>query len=512
MAVRIAVSSLPMAPRVTTFHGKGWYSIWGGPSNQVAIFAQNDHGPQPCESVEYTVYLTDNPFAKDAIEDPTTTGADPQKWNRAVLKKIFTKGFVEVRPPNPAQFGAACGDTAQYSVEEDSFVQVHSMPCGINFRYTSIVAGYDGKEFPACQFHSQEGEVDAVAGLTEDGSGVCPDADKDGFVDCSCTGAPTVCDCNDADDKVHPGAPEACDAGDLNCDGVPGSCSGGLFCHQSICVPACQQGEFACPKGSTCAVTSQGPLCVPSDCSTGGCPPGSTCDPVSKTCKPACDGVVCPFGQKCNDGKCIDPCANLVCPSPKQCIAGECVAPCSCFAGDVGCKAGEVCDKGNTDLCTTPACKGVTCAPGQHCDPGTGQCQGICDGVKCPPGETCDPVKKACVGLCDGITCAAGEVCDPATGKCVDDSCKNVTCIPPSVCVGGSCVAPDGGVGGGPADASADGAAASGGGTLPPKGSAVAGDDGGCGCTTPGGRRGTFAAVLALLGLGVLAARRRRAS
>ncbi|MFS8069838.1 MAG: hypothetical protein ACMG6S_26025, partial [Byssovorax sp.] len=34
----------------------------GGPSNKVAIFAQNDHGPQPCESTEYTVYLTDNPL------------------------------------------------------------------------------------------------------------------------------------------------------------------------------------------------------------------------------------------------------------------------------------------------------------------------------------------------------------------------------------------------------------------------------------------------------------------
>ena len=35
----------------------------GGPSNKVAIFAENDHGPQPCESLEYTVFLTDNPYA-----------------------------------------------------------------------------------------------------------------------------------------------------------------------------------------------------------------------------------------------------------------------------------------------------------------------------------------------------------------------------------------------------------------------------------------------------------------
>src|SRR5439155_6861205 len=27
----------------------------GGPSNKVVLFPVNDHGPQPCESVEYTV-------------------------------------------------------------------------------------------------------------------------------------------------------------------------------------------------------------------------------------------------------------------------------------------------------------------------------------------------------------------------------------------------------------------------------------------------------------------------
>ncbi|HRI71200.1 MAG TPA: hypothetical protein PK156_43505, partial [Polyangium sp.] len=125
----------------------------GGPSNKVAIFAENDHGPQPCESTEYTVFLSDNPLARDLILSPQTTGVDPQKWNRAVLSKIYTKGFVEVRPPDPVAY-AACGDTAQYSVEEDSFVTVYSLPCGITFRYASIVAGNDGLDFPECQFHS----------------------------------------------------------------------------------------------------------------------------------------------------------------------------------------------------------------------------------------------------------------------------------------------------------------------------------------------------------------------
>lgn len=117
----------------------------GGPSNQVAIFAENDHGPQPCESFEYTVYLSNNPLSQELISDPTTEGADPNKWNRAVLEKMYTWGWFSVRTADPAGH-AACGDTAEYAAEDDSFVMTFKLPCGINFRYAAIIAGYDGKE------------------------------------------------------------------------------------------------------------------------------------------------------------------------------------------------------------------------------------------------------------------------------------------------------------------------------------------------------------------------------
>ena len=65
----------------------------GGEANKVAIFAENDHGPQPCESLEYTVYLTNDPLARAQVDDPLTTGVDPAKWNRAVLTKVFSKGW-----------------------------------------------------------------------------------------------------------------------------------------------------------------------------------------------------------------------------------------------------------------------------------------------------------------------------------------------------------------------------------------------------------------------------------
>ena len=126
----------------------------GGPSNKVAIFAQNDHGPQPCESLEYTVFLTDNPMANqmtDIVLHPATTGVDPMKWNRAVLSKIYTWGWFNTRTADPATYGASCGDTAQYAVEDDSFAQVFSLPCGITFRYRRSSPATTASTFPSAR-------------------------------------------------------------------------------------------------------------------------------------------------------------------------------------------------------------------------------------------------------------------------------------------------------------------------------------------------------------------------
>jgi Putative metal-binding motif len=482
--------------------------VWdlGGPSNKVAIFAVNDHGPQPCESTEYTVWLTNDPQQDQVIDAPTTTGADPSKWNRAVLQQIYTHGWIDQRTPSP---GNSCGDTANYAVEADSFVTVYGLPCGIAFRYVSVIAGNDGVDFAECSYDSFDGEIDAVAGLTEEGSGVCPDADHDGFVDCNCPGAPTVCDCDDSDPAVHPGAPEPCDsAKDLNCDGNPGSCPTNLYCYDSLCLPTCDKGEFKCPAGATCQTTDVASLCVPDDCTTGGCPAGSVCDPVSKTCKPACDGVVCPYAQVCQDGQCVDPCASIQCPSPLECVGGECKPPCSCFAGDAGCDPGLVCDKGGSDMCVTAVCQGVSCSAPQHCSPTTGQCVGLCDGAVCPQGQKCDDT-KGCVGLCDGVSCPSGQACDPATGACSDNTCTPA-CGPPTVCQGGQCVFPDGGAGTGGTDGGAGSGGTAANGTT--GGTDAAKDEGGCGCRAPGSPvsdRG-IALLASLAALAAYARRRRR--
>jgi len=498
----------------------------GGPSNKVAIFAENDHGPQPCESLEYTVFLSDNPnahAATDIVQNPSVTGVDPMKWNRAVLSKIYTGGWIQVRPPDPTDpTHAACGDTAQYSVEEDSFVQVFSLPCGITFRYAAIVAGNDGLDFPACAYDSSEGEIDAVAGLTESGAAVCPDADGDHYVDCNCPGHPPICDCNDADPTIHPGAPEACDSPDINCDGVPGSCQAGLVCYLSTCLTACSSGENTfCPAGTTCTAAGNDHVCVPNDCN---CSAGQVC--INNVCVDACANVHCPGAQICQDGNCFDPCANLLCPAGQLCAGGACVSPCNCFAGDIGCAGGTTCDNGmgGSNTCVAPSCKGVECPSGQTCDPGTGTCVDFCAAsvVTCPEGQHC-VAPDGCVPLCKDVTCTAPAMCDPSTGACVDNSCVGVTCFAPQTCVEGVCVTPDGGGagGGGTGGSGGHGGAMSGstgthGDGASGSGGSTVGDKGKCGCHLVGepdddARSG--AGGLALLGLALArAAARRRGS
>jgi putative metal-binding protein len=474
----------------------------GGPSNKVAIFATNDHGPQPCESLEYTVYLSDNPLSQEMIVDPAGTGVDPAKWNRAVLTTVYTKGWTDIRPPDPVGH-AACGDTSLYAVEADSFAQVFSLPCGITFRYAAIISGNDGLDFPECAFDSFDAELDAVAGLTEDGAGVCPDADGDLYLDCNCSGAPPVCDCDDSDPAVHPGAPEPCDAGDLNCDMLPGSCPPGLVCHDSICLPTCIDESASCPPGSGCDQTNDGLLCVPTDCSQSMCPPGSVCE--DGICVPACTNVVCPGTQVCKDGQCLDPCQGVDCPPPLVCQSAQCVAPCACYDGDVGCIGlpGTVCDKGNTDLCVPPICQGVVCGPTETCDPQTGLCLPFCHpAVNCPEGQKCvDP--DGCVPLCDDVVCDDGFECDPDTGLCVDTSCKDVVCVD-GTCVDGECVSGSGGAGGSGAQSSSS---AGGSAALPTQ--QIEMRDG-CGCRTgPDTARGWLAAALLLGMLRVRGGRRR---
>lgn len=117
-------------------------TIWdlGGPSNKVVVFPIIDHGPLPEEAWEYNVYLSDDPtFA-------TYTAAD--------LLDYYAGGW-----------------DANAAAAADDGVTVWTLLSNTTFRYVSVTAGNDGTH-GGSRFASSDHEIDAVAGLTEQGGGL----------------------------------------------------------------------------------------------------------------------------------------------------------------------------------------------------------------------------------------------------------------------------------------------------------------------------------------------------
>jgi MYXO-CTERM domain-containing protein len=513
---------------------EGFYYPWrgrimdiGGEANRVVLFPITDHPPLPCEAFEYTVWLSNNP---DATTIAPEDAPDPMQWNPARLIRAFTQGWTRNVLAEGAVDGARTDlgtflrDTnGDQDAIADALATVWSLPCGLSFRYVAIQGGNNGNPGPECAFHSQEDELDAVAGLNEDDTAICLDMDGDGHRAATCGGD----DCDDADPAVHPGAFEPCDATrDLDCM-PPVACPSGTMCDASsgLCATACFEG--ACAAGYTC--TADG-LCTESACAAlpEPCPSGTICR--AGACVDPCDGVVCPGRLACIGGACIDLCLGVICPSMQICVADRpgavtlCGPACTCtdIATTSLCPAGTACDarpgSGTTGLCVDPGCETLTCGPGEVC--ADGACVDGCAGVTCPLGQTCHLAEcvvdrcasvtcgggqvcreGACFDACDGVSCATGMRC--RNGACEDDPCAAVDCGEGNRCVEGSCV-PDG-----PVDAGSTGFDA---GVRPDSGRG----DGrvtmpGCACRVGASSAGASAS-LALLGLIVLAlvVRRRR--
>lgn len=503
----------------------GFYIPWrgriydlGGEANRVVLFPITDHPPLPCEAFEYSVWLSNNPDAT-TIADPSRP--DPRQWNPALLIRTFTQGWTR----NPTARGASERDRADLGTwlrdnsageaVADALATVWALPCGISFRYVSIQAGNYGNPGPECVYHSSDDELDAVAGLNEDNTGICIDADRDGHRDAACGGT----DCNDADPSIHPGAFERCDATvDADCQAMQ-PCPNGTVCDGStgLCVTQCFEG--GCAAGFTCV----GDACIDADCAmrTEPCPDGTLCR--GGECVGPCDGVVCPIGQRCTGGACIDPCEGVTCPSNQVCVARDpdaltlCGPSCNCLELTLPlCEAGEACDtregSPTEGECVAAGCELVTCGPTEICVSGT--CQDSCQGVICPRNQVCisgnctaDLCARvvcpgtqvcrdgACFDACDGVSCTSGMIC--RDGACVPDPCFGISCNLGERCSGGVCVTDptfDGGVAGG-----MDG----GGRPGPPM-------DGGCGCRTAGtASEGSGVALLFVLALGLIRRRRR---
>ncbi len=494
----------------------------GGEANRVVLFPVTDHAPLPCEAFEYSVWLSNDP---DAAETAPESAPDPSKWNPARLIRVFTQGWTR----NPTATGRAeaarpdlgtwLRDASAGEAVADALATVWALPCGLTFRYVSIQAGNYGNPGPACVFHSADDELDAIAGLNEDDTAICADADGDGQRASSCGGS----DCDDTDPAVHPGAFEPCNATrDLDC-APPSACPDGTRCESTsgLCVGVCFEG--GCAAGFTC--TAEG-LCVESGCAerTEPCPDGTLCR--GGVCRAPCEGVVCPRGEVCSGGACVDPCAGVACPTNQVCIADEpgartvCGPACTCTDLAVPlCPSGTACDaRDGSDRrghCVEPgcetaacaasevcvaggcvdACTGVVCPLGQQCEAGACVVD-LCAAVRCPMGQRCEA--GACIDACEGVVCPDGQRC--SGGACVSDPCQSITCGEGLLCVDGACV-PDGV----PRDAGPRGPGLDAGDPRTPPTTA-----GGC-CRVGGGPGESRAGLLLALGALGLAWRRRRA-
>ena len=334
-----------------------------------------------------------------------------------------------------------------------------------------------------------------------------------------------------------PSGREVCDCEDNDCDGAidedpsMGSlCPGESQCIDCSCALPCVDSEFGrCPAGRIPVEDETGcfcvaPRCNPDTCAmdtveAGGevrCAPDASGVPVcvcrANECTFPCDGVVCTDPTVCNplDGRCVeDNCRGLGCPSGELCdpVMLDCVPdPCE----SAGCAADEVCRAGACE----PSCATVDCPAGEICRAG-GCEEDLCAGVTCEAMEVCDPSDGSCApDLCGGVSCPMGAECEPLSGECVADPCTFVRCPEEQLCFRGECrlearppddagMDPDGGV------VVRDGGFDAGEPEDPADRILAAG---GCMCRVGASPRsgGHGLALLGLLGLGLLIARRRR--
>jgi hypothetical protein len=104
---------------------------------------------------------------------------------------------------------------------------------------------------------------------------------------------------------------------------------------------------------------------------------------VNGNCQGGCEGVVCPHGQSCTAGFCIDLCRDVKCTGSQTCENGICLPSCTCR----GCDTGQTCVE-STGKCVENGCEKANCsAPAQFCMGGS--CKDNCLGVICPGGQEC---------------------------------------------------------------------------------------------------------------------------
>lgn len=112
----------------------------------------------------------------------------------------------------------------------------------------------------------------------------------------------------------------SCHAGKCTapCEGIV--CPGAQICRVGRCVDAC--AGVTCPSGQVC----QGGACVIGcDCYPCG-DPATGCSKTTNLCVASeCVNISCAAGTVCQGGQCVPACQGAVCPEGQECTLGNCV-------------------------------------------------------------------------------------------------------------------------------------------------------------------------------------------
>jgi hypothetical protein len=170
---------------------------------------------------------------------------------------------------------------------------------------------------PVCQCKGQTGCKNPCYGVTCGAGEICTEygADAGKCVPNNCYGAPCLgCDqvCHNGSCATNPCTPTSCpgqtcvpndDFMGFTCvDSCVGkNCAAGEVCKNGTCVTDCT----GCAADQVCDYGQMPPACVKNLC-TMPCANGGCCDPVTGACGDCpCEGVVCPTGQSCMNGECV---------------------------------------------------------------------------------------------------------------------------------------------------------------------------------------------------------------
>jgi hypothetical protein len=276
--------------------------------------------------------------------------------------------------------------------------------------------------------------------------GPASDADGDGYTKCGTkdgSGGFGNIDCDDSNDKVHPGASEVCNGVDDDCNNVvdESSCTLPTVCVGRIskCVVPCEPSK--CPPGQFCdTITLQCVQSTPQDIgaaciSTAECKAGLDCYP-----KDTLTTAVLPDPQK---GMCTKPCCtsedcprDYVCYAPgnggKYCVSGAKLGRAS-VAGAKGpgasagaaseCRSGAIVNGKCSDTC----CNDGQCSNGTHCQYATADGH---NSLYCRDW----PGTKGQDGTCGngGSQCRSGQCATVIsfwyTDRCLDWCCNQSAC------------------------------------------------------------------------------------